>query len=434
MLNCDVSTALVSSPSARLTTTRTRQSRVKISPILFLSQQTQSEELPVKIPVASPPEDMLLQQRTAVLVLFTVPFAWGTFEPAARFVYSLDPPVPGFLYSLAYYFVATISLLIANTISLSRRLETSSLPSLVKTTNAASSWLGGIELGLYLFMGNALQILGLKTVPSDRAAFLLQMTTLIVPLLEATFAGKWSAVSSRTWLSCAIALTGVFVMGLDGADVSETTPVADDITALLSSVSLSTGDFLVLAAAVAYSFHCIRLEKYAKTTAATTLALSKALTETVCSAITVLALVGYCSSFTQFSAPPSSNTLTSFARETGNEIVQYTTYLGSSFLEGTLTLSTIGPALAVILWTGMIGVAYTISAQTYGQSQVRPATANLIYTIQPICTALFAWALLGETLGPAGYLGGGLIGMAVLLVVTANTEASVKLKSDEENY
>lgn len=99
-----------------------------------------------------------------------------------------------------------------------------------------------------------------------------------------------------------------------------------------------------------------------------------------------------------------------------------------------MTLSTIGPALAVILWTGMIGVAYTISAQTYGQSQVRPATANLIYTIQPICTALFAWALLGETLGPAGYLGGGLIGMAVLLVVTANTEASVKLKSDEENY
>jgi drug/metabolite transporter (DMT)-like permease len=62
-------------------------------------------------------------------------------------------------------------------------------------------------------------------------------------------------------------------------------------------------------------------------------------------------------------------------------------------------------------------VAYTIYAQSFGQSRVPPATANLIYTIQPFFTALVAFLVLGETLGPAGYVGGSLIGAAVLLVI-----------------
>jgi hypothetical protein len=42
------------------------------------------------------------------------------------------------------------------------------------------------------------------------------------------------------------------------------------------------------------------------------------------------------------------------------------------------------------------------------------------YTFQPIFTALFAWTFLGETMGPAGFVGGFIIGSAVYLVVSAN--------------
>jgi drug/metabolite transporter (DMT)-like permease len=66
-----------------------------------------------------------------------------------------------------------------------------------------------------------------------------------------------------------------------------------------------------------------------------------------------------------------------------------------------------------------VTIAYTIYAQSYGQRRVRPATANLIYTAQPICTAAVAWLVLGEAMGPAGYAGGALVGAAVLLVVSA---------------
>ena len=63
-------------------------------------------------------------------------------------------------------------------------------------------------------------------------------------------------------------------------------------------------------------------------------------------------------------------------------------------------------------------------AQSYGQKYVKPETANLIYTIQPLYTALFAWLLLGETLGPLGYGGGMVVLLAVLLVATDDNNPS----------
>lgn len=59
--------------------------------------------------------------------------------------------------------------------------------------------------------------------------------------------------------------------------------------------------------------------------------------------------------------------------------------------------------------------AYTIWAQSFGQKVVRPAQANLVYTTQPIFSAVFAAALLSETLSRQGYLGGAIIGAALLI-------------------
>jgi drug/metabolite transporter (DMT)-like permease len=69
-------------------------------------------------------------------------------------------------------------------------------------------------------------------------------------------------------------------------------------------------------------------------------------------------------------------------------------------------------------WIGLVTVAYTIYAQSFGQRYIPAATANLIYTTQPLYTAFFAWVLLGETLGQLGYAGGVIILLAVLLVST----------------
>jgi len=113
--------------------------------------------------------DALSDRQKGVLVLLSVPVAWGTFEPAVRFVYAIDPPIPAFLFSFAYYLVAATSLILASAIAGMKDKEP------MDTSDSGWPMKGGIELGSYLFVGNALQVLGLQTVNSDRAAFLLQV-------------------------------------------------------------------------------------------------------------------------------------------------------------------------------------------------------------------------------------------------------------------
>ena len=114
-----------------------------------------------------------------ILVLMTVPLAWGTFEPVVRFVYQID--FPGLVFSPCYYFVAAVALSTLSFItSLSKSPPTNTL--LVEESAKTASFVplsvwGGMELGFYLFLGNSLQVLGLKTLNSDRVAFLIQLTT-----------------------------------------------------------------------------------------------------------------------------------------------------------------------------------------------------------------------------------------------------------------
>lgn len=124
-----------------------------------------------------------IDRNLGILVLSTVPLAWGTFEPAVRYVYKIEPAVPGFVFSVGYYLVAALSLSALLGLSMLRNGNDSD----EKKRNEKATSLpirGGIELGIYLFLGNGLQVLGLKTVPSDRAAFLLQLTTVSFVLFD----------------------------------------------------------------------------------------------------------------------------------------------------------------------------------------------------------------------------------------------------------
>jgi drug/metabolite transporter (DMT)-like permease len=191
--------------------------------------------------------------------------------------------------------------------------------------------------------------------------------------------------------------------------------------------NLSQGDVLIVMAALAYTFHCIRLERYAKETSAIKLAACKATTETVWSLALVLLLVAFAASST---AVDDSGGMLAYAFQEGTNIAEYVSTMFNQVSSGNLSLSTLAPAITAILWTGLVTCAYTIYAQSFGQSRVNPTDANLIYTIQPLCTALFAWVLLGESLGPAGYIGGALIGSAVLIVATSDDETNNRDDND----
>ena len=324
------------------------------------------------------------------LILLTVPVAWASYEPVVRYVYTLDFPIPGLVFSFSYYLIATLALVPAAL----KFTEGSTLGQ--KTRWPAKE---GIELGTYLFIGNVLQLLGLQTVASDRAAFLLQVKSIFVPLLEAFVAQSLASVSSNTWFSCPLALLGVSLMGFD-----------DNHKESSLALEFGAGDIYILAAAAIYSLHIIRLGEHAKKVSALKLASTKATTECSWSFLIIAALTSYAH---KNANTEGGNDTVIFANEQGTAMNSFfsTLWDGSASLEN----HNLFLIICATMWTGLVTIAYTIYAQAVGQKTVSATTANLIYMVQPICTACFSWALLGERLDSQGYFGAALIMVAVLL-------------------
>jgi len=338
----------------------------------------------------------------------------------------MNPPLPGFVFSAGYYLIASLTLNLLASMMASPSTDndcdsnvSESLGGIEKTKDEESNAfpiplqaLAGIELGSYLFIGNCLQVVGLKSIPADRAAFLVQLTTIMVPLLQAGFAGDMGLISVKTWVSCIFAFSGVIIMGLDRPDV--------DVQSLFNSVddatkglSFSGGDILIMLAAVSYSMHVIRLGRYAKFTSPIGLAASKATVEAILSIGLVGALLA-----------TGSSTSIDFINETTSEIQNYFVQMQDAISAGDFPPSGSGKALGACLWTGWITCAYTIYAQSFGQQRVNPTDANLIYTMQPVFSAIFAWFLLGESLGTFGYAGAALIGFALWVVTNSQMKSS----------
>ena len=369
-------------------------------------------------------DDLVSDRSLGLLVLLSVPLAWGTYTPVVKYLYEIKPAVPGFVFSAAYYGVAS---LVLNLLRLAQEeQEPPNVAQLEETADGGQTSssvstlvLGGVELGSYLFLGNALQIIGLRTVPSDRAGFLVQLTTVMVPLVEALVVrGNLFAVSVKTWIACLLAFGGVTVMGLDGNTATNDAMQSLSIPSLLSS--FSQGDLFILGAALVYTMHVVRLGKYARETTPLDLAASKATVEFILSAslVGILTMMSMSGGNMVVDGIDSGNSgdLLRYAQGVGQEIVTFFSLWNDGI--ASVPPSTLLPAIGAVLWTGLVTCAYTIYAQSFGQKRVRPTEANLIYTVQPLFTALFAYVLLGETLGPAGTAGGALIAGAVYTVAS----------------
>lgn len=120
------------------------------------------------------------ERAIGILVLMTVPLAWGTYTPVVKYMYDrMDPSMPGFVFSAGYYLVAATTLGILSYLqdgSKDETVENGQLSDQIMSVNDDElqsdediTSRGGLELGGYLFIGNGLQIVGLQTVPADRA-------------------------------------------------------------------------------------------------------------------------------------------------------------------------------------------------------------------------------------------------------------------------
>jgi len=210
----------------------------------------------------------------------------------------------------------------------------------------------GLILGLLSFAGYATQSVGMLTTSASKAAFITGLSVILTPIVGAIWLRH--RVPLRAWLAAILALVGLGLMTLNPTE------------------GLAVGDLWVLGTALAYALYIVYLGEIA--------AHHKPIVLTSLQIIVVAALSwGW--------AVPHLGVLKE---------------LSSS-------------ALSALLYLALFATALVLWLQALAQRVVPAYVAALIFALEPVFAAIFAYFMLGETLSPQGWLGGGLVVMAMIL-------------------
>lgn len=229
----------------------------------------------------------------------------------------------------------------------------------------------GLELGLWKFLGTTANLYGLSLTTSDHGAFLIQLTTLIVPVVQGIMGVP---IPQRIQVSVALALGGVALFTQDHATGAVVPP------------NQTLGDVLCVVAAIFYATYDLRLFCWGRLVAARELITSKIGVQALFS---VLLLFG----------------------AGWTETAEFLSHSGA-----------FPPVLiSLILWSGFMVNAIVPFLQVGGQQAIGPTRSQTIYASQPLWAAIMSFVFLGETIGLNGAIGG--TAFLVALFLAATTEA-----------
>jgi len=241
---------------------------------------------------------------------------------------------------------------------------------------------GGCELGLWKFLGTTANIYGLSLTTAAHGAFLIQLTTLIVPVVQGIMGVP---IPQRIQWSVVLALAGVVCF-------------TQDPTGTPSLV----GDGLCVLAAIFYATYDLRLFSWGKQVAPRRLITGKIATQATLS----LALLCSAGSTSGLLGAGSTDSVTSDL-SAWQETAQY--------LSDNPQWSVFLP---VVLWSGIAVNAVAPFLQVGGQQAVGPTRCQTIYASQPLWAGIMGFLVFGETIGWQGLVGGTAFLTALFLAAT----------------
>ncbi|CAM9473381.1 unnamed protein product [Pylaiella littoralis] len=208
-----------------------------------------------------------------------------------------------------------------------------------------------------MFLGFAFQSIGLGFTTASRSAFLLYLNVKLVPFFAFVLEGR--SISTPTWISAFLAFVGTVLLSSDG-----TPPNVGDL-------------WSVLAAATSAMF-ILRLEKYSGRCDPSRL-----------NSANLWITAGLCGAWAAWEVTTQG-------------------------IDASVALESVRAQAGLISYLAVVTTALTNWMQAVGQRSVPAERAAVIYAMDPVYAAGFAYLLLGETLGPAGVLGAGIIMGAAL--------------------
>ncbi|RDX64894.1 hypothetical protein CR513_56498, partial [Mucuna pruriens] len=246
----------------------------------------------------------------------------------------------------------------------------------------------GIELGLWVSLGYLMQALGLQTSDAGRASFLSMFTVIVVPLLDGLLG---AVVPARTWFGALMSIVGVGMLESSGSPPC-------------------VGDLLNFLSAVFFGVHMLRTEHISRS-------ISKEkflplLGYEICIVVLFSAiwyLLGGCINGAQHPFPSSW---------TWKMLVDW---------------MVVFPWIPAI-YTGIFSTGLCLWVEMAAMCDVSATETAIIYGLEPVWGAGFAWFLLGERWGPAGWVGAALVlgGSLTVQIFGTSSNSNEEQKRSEE--
>ncbi|PXF49083.1 putative transporter [Gracilariopsis chorda] len=334
---------------------------------------------PSSIPLAFGPIKATIPAR---LLLCLVPFLTATFLACAKLLYVLPVALSPSHFNAARLLVSSlffVPVLIRDIPS----MRSSPRP-LLRLFRA------GAELGLLMFVANLLQLLGLRYTDASRAAFLQQMSTVLVPLAAAAL--RIEKLTPQVTMGAACALAGVGLLTLTAAPA-----------AAAAATLRPLGDLLEVLSAVILTVYMLRTSYHARNTKkSSALVAIKVCSQAALSFIWLGAQTAFQSGSTVSAAAATSVAAAAPVLWTPTAV----------FLN-----------LMIVLWAGVLVSAAASWLQTKGQQAVPASEAAVLFAAQPLWASVVATLMLGERLTSLGMAGAAMIVSGAVISSTGKKES-----------
>ena len=216
----------------------------------------------------------------------------------------------------------------------------------------------GIIIGIFLFSSYFFQMWGIQYTSASNAGFITGVHVVLVPIFTVWFFKDKPQISSV--IGVILAFTGLFL--LSGGSLSK----------------LNIGDFLVFICAITVTFHVIYTGKFV----------------------------------------PKHNIYLLTAVQLSTTSILSIIFL---FFSTNLLIEITFNIFAVLTYLALFGTVFTFLMQTAMQRFTTSTRTALVFSMEPVFAALFAYLIAGEMLTPLGWVGG-------LLILTGMIIAEINWK------
>lgn len=247
----------------------------------------------------------------------------------------------------------------------------------------------GLELGVWVSLAYLSQAIGLLSSDAGRASFITAFTVVVVPLIDGLLG---ASIPRLTWFGAIMSLFGIGLLECGGSPPS-------------------VGDILNFFSAVFFGIHMLRTEQISRST----------------DKKKFLALLGFEVLVVAFSS------VLWFMFKDG-----YVDTSGSSFESWTFGMlwdTTVSFPWIPALYTGVLSTVLCMWAEMVAMGDVSATETAVVYGLEPVWGAAFAWFLLGERWDDAAWTGAALVlcGSLTVQLFGSAPEKSKKVKKRSSN-